>query len=294
VATQTVWGAEPREMSLLYVLAYVAGAGNAEVAGSVLRLITTPGGAQESRFVGGSQRVPQLVAKKLGAQVVLRSPVRRIEQGRGRVVVTSDRMVVEAREVIVAVPPVLAADIHYAPALPRAHRTLLKKLLPGSLTKWEAVYDTPFWRDQGLSGQTASDVGPAAACFDNTPPGGSPGILFGFIGGDPGRTFLKLSAADRRRQVLDNFVTYFGDEARNPRTSFEMSWNQEHWTRGCPVGHTGRNILHRYGLALRKPVGRVHWAGTETATYWNGYMDGAVRSGERAAKEVLAALRRRR
>ena len=92
--------------------------------------------------------------------------------------------------------------------------------------------------------------------------------------------------------MLTNFVTYFGDEARNPRASFELDWTQEAWTRGCPVGHTGRNVLHRYGPLLRKRVGHVHWAGTEFATYWNGYMDGAVRSGEVAAREVLRALRR--
>jgi monoamine oxidase len=294
IATGAVWGAEPRELSLLYVLAYVAGAGNEKTKGSIARLITTPDGAQESRFVGGSQRVAQLVAKRLGSQVVLRSPVRRIEQGHGGVIVTSDRVVVEAREVIVAVPPVLAAGIHYAPALPRAHRTLLKKIAPGRLTKWEAVYDTPFWRAQGLSGQSVSEVGPANTTFDNTPPSGSPGILFGFVGGDAARAIAKLSPADRRREILDNFVTAFGDEARNPRNAFEMNWSEERWTRGCPVGHTGRGVLHRYGPALRKANGRVHWAGTETATYWNGYMDGAVRSGERAAKEVLAALRRHR
>jgi monoamine oxidase len=294
IASEAVWGAEPSELSLLYVLAYVAGAGNEKTKGSIARLIQTPAGAQESRFIGGSQRIPLLVAKQLGSQVVLRAPVRRIAQGRGRVVVTSDRLVVEAREVIVAVPPVLAARIDFAPALPRAHRQLLKKITPGRLIKWEAVYDTPFWRTQGLSGQSVSEVGPANTTFDNTPPRGTPGILFGFVGGDEARAFARESPAERRRRVLDNFVTAFGDEARNPRNTFEMNWTEERWTRGCPVGHTGQSILRRYGPALRKANGRIHWAGTETATYWNGYMDGAVRSGERAAKEVLAALRHRR
>jgi monoamine oxidase len=292
IATEPLWGVEPREVSLLYALAYIASAGNEKEKGSILRLLTTPGGAQESRLVGGSQRIPQLVAKQLGSQVVLNAPVRRIEQGNGRVLVTSDRLVVEAQEVIVAVPPVLARLIDFAPALPRAHRNLLKALVPGHLIKWEAVYDKPFWRDQGLSGQAVSEVGPANTTFDNTPPGGSPGIMFGFVGGDEARRFAKRSRAARRDAVLANFVSYFGDEARNPKASFEMNWTQEAWTRGCPVGHTGLNQLRRYGPALRKRFGRVHWAGTETATYWNGYMDGAVRSGEVAAREVLGALRR--
>jgi monoamine oxidase len=111
--------------------------------------------------------------------------------------------------------------------------------------------------------------------------------MFGFIGGAAARRFARVSAAERRQAVLDNFVTYFGDEAGRPHSSFEMNWTREAWTRGCPVGHTAQGVLARYGPALRRPVGRVHWAGTETATYWNGYMDGAVRSGERAADEIL-------
>jgi len=292
LACEALFGADPHELTLLYTLAYTATAGNEKNKGDFAKLVATPGGAQESRFVGGSQRIPQLVAKKLGDQVVLKAPVRRIEQAGGRVTVTADGIVVEAREVIVAVPPVLAARIHFAPKLPNAHLKLLKGITPGRLIKWEAVYDTPFWRDAGLSGQAVSEVGPANTTFDNTPPSGSPGVLFGFVGGDQARQFAKLSRSARRDAVLGNFVTYYGDEARNPKASFEMDWTQEAWTRGCPVGHTGTNVLHRYGPHLRRPFGHIHWAGTEVATYWSGYMDGAVRSGEAAAREVLGALRR--
>jgi monoamine oxidase len=292
VACQALWGAEPRELTLLYALAYTATAGNETTKGDFTRLISTPDAAQESRFVGGSQRIAVEVARPLGKQVVLNAPVRRIEQARGRVLVISDRLVVEAREVIVAIPPVLAARIDFAPALPRGRRKLLNGIVPGHLIKWEAVYETPFWRADGLSGQAVSEQGPANTTFDNTPPGGSPGVLFGFVGGDGARAFRKLSRAARRDAVLGNFVTYFGEGARDPSASFELDWSQERWTRGCPVGHTGRGIMHRYGSLLRKRFGRVHWAGTETATYWNGYMDGAVRSGEVAAREALRALRR--
>ena len=258
--------------------------------GSLARLVSTGGGAQDSRFVGGSQRIALQVARRLGSQVVLDSPVRRIEQGGGRVLVTSDRLIVEAKRAIVAVPPVLARRIEYLPALPRAKRDLLAHIVPGYLIKWEGIYDTPFWRSAGLSGQAVSDVGPANTTFDNTPPAGSPGVLFGFVGGDQARSFARLSRAGRRSAVLDNFVTYYGDQARSPRGSFEMNWTTEAWTRGCPVGHMGRNVLRRLGPALRKPTGRLHWAGTEVATFWNGYMDGAVRSGEAAAKEVRGKL----
>jgi len=292
IATEALFGAESDELSLLYTLFYTASAGNSKEKGDFTRLIATPGGAQESRFVGGSQRIPIEVAKRLGGQVVLNSPVRRIAQHGGRVVVTSDRMVVEAREVIVAIPPKLVLGIDFHPGLPAGKHKLLKGMPPGNLIKWEAVYDKPWWRDGGYSGQAVSEQGPANTTFDNTPPGGSPGILFGFVGGDQARSFRKLSRAGRRKAVLDNFALYYGEEARSLKASFEMDWTQEAWTRGCPVGHTQRNVLHRYGPWLRKPQGHVHWAGTETADYWNGYMDGAVRSGERAAKEVLRALRK--
>ncbi len=292
IASEAIWGAEPDELTLLYALAYTASAGNETAKGDFARLISTPGGAQESRFVGGSQRIAQLAAKRLGDQVVLKAPVHRIEQRHGRVTVHAKGIDVEAREVILAVPPALAARIRFAPKLPAAHLKLLKGIAPGHLIKWEAVYDRPFWRDAGLSGQAVSELGPANTTFDNTPPSGSPGILFGFVGGAQARRFAKRSRAQRREQVLTNFVSCFGEEARNPRSSFELDWTQEAWTRGCPVGHTGQNVLHKYGHLLRKRVGHIHWAGTEFATYWNGYMDGAVRSGEVAASEVLKALRR--
>jgi monoamine oxidase len=292
LACEAIYGAEPREITMLYNLAYTAAAGNEKTPGNFALLVATPDGAQESRFVGGSQRITQLVAKRLGAQVVLKAPVHRIHQHHDRVTVHAKGIDVEAREVIVAVPPALAAEIRFAPKLPQAHLKLLKGITPGKLIKWEAVYDRPFWRDAGLSGQAVSEVGPANTTFDNTPPSGSPGILFGFVGGDQARAFAKLSRSARREAVLGNFATYFGDEARSPNASFEMNWAQEAWTQGCPVGHSGVGVLERYGSQLRKPYKHVHWAGTEVATYWSGYMDGAVRSGEAAAREVLRALRR--
>jgi monoamine oxidase len=243
--------------------------------------------------VGGSQRIAQLLARRLGERVVLRSPVRSIQQGRGRVIVTSDRVIVEADQVVVALPPALARRIEFTPALPRAKRRVLESLVPGRLIKWQAVYDEPFWRAQGLSGQGVSDAGPANTTFDNTPPSGSPGILFGFVGGAQARRFAKLSRTARREAVLGNFVELFGPAAADPRASFDLNWAGEEWTRGCPVGHQGRGALSRYGPALRKRTGRIHWAGAETAEYWNGYMDGAVRSGRRVTEQALAALGRR-
>ena len=292
-AANAIWGADPGQMSLLYVLAYIAASGDEKHKGSFVRLVTTGGGAQDERFVGGSQLVSEKLAHKLGHRVVLHSPVRSIHQHGNGVTVTSDRLVVHAKQVIVAIPPVLLSRIHFSPDVPRMRRNLAKRIIPGHLIKWEAVYDRPFWRDSGLSGQVISDTGPVRSTFDNSPPSGKPGILFGFIGGTEADAVAKLSASARRSVVLGQFVTYFGQQAGMPTGDFEMDWTTEAWTRGCPVGYTRPGTLRRYGPALRVPFKRVHWAGTEVATFWSGYMDGAVRSGQTAAREVERALRRR-
>ena len=160
----------------------------------------------------------------------------------------------------------------------------------GTVIKVEAVYDEPFWRKDGLAGYANGDVDPVRLTYDNSPPDGSPGILIGFIEGEAGRTWGQKSPEERQAGVLDSFAAYFGEAARRPKRFIEMSWAAEPYTRGCYVGYTPPGVLTSYGPWLARPVGRIHWAGTETAGYWNGYMDGAVRSGERAAKDVRAAL----
>ncbi|TML04801.1 MAG: amine oxidase, partial [Actinobacteria bacterium] len=290
VAAEAIWGAEPRELSLLYVAAYVAASGNAKTAGSFLRLSTTGGGAQEERFVGGSQLVPIKVAEQLGSAVRLQHPVRTIARRGTGVRVVADGLTLDARRAIVAVPPILATKIHFAPKLPAAKRAIVAALTPGRYVKAEAVYDRPFWRDAGLSGQSAMDVGPANTTFDNSPPDGSVGVLFGFVGGDQARSYAAMAPADRRAAVLESFVTVVGEQARTPTDFIESGWGEDPWTRGCPVGHLAPGVLHKHGAHLRTPYGPVHFAGTETADFWMGYMDGGVRAGERAAREVLRDL----
>jgi monoamine oxidase len=290
-ATQAVWGAQPEELSLLSALAYIAGAGNQSTPGSMLRLVTTEGGAQQDRLLGGSQLVSERVAAELGPRVVrLREPVRSIVHDAGGVRVHSRTETIDAAAVIVAVNPQLAGQIGYAPKLPERWRGLFANAPNGHLIKAEAVYATPFWRQDGFSGQAVADVGPATSTFDNSPPDGSYGVFFGFIGGEPARQFARLSSTSRRRAALDNFALYLGPRAHHPLEYVEMDWTLERWTQGCPTGHFGPHTLTRFGSALGAPVGRLHFAGTETADYWRGYMDGAVRSGERAASEVARQL----
>ncbi|WP_445149320.1 flavin monoamine oxidase family protein [Baekduia sp. Peel2402] len=289
---EAIWGADPTELSLLYVAQYVAAAGNAKTPGSFVRLIATGGGAQEQRIVGGSVVIAEKVADKLGSRIILKAPVEKIREHDGVVTITTrGGPTVVAKRAIVAVPPVLAARIAFAPGLPSSKKTLLKAMTPGSLTKVEAVYDTPFWRETGLSGQGVSDTGLARVPYDNSPPDGSVGVYFSFIGGKRHGEWAALSAADRRARVLDDFVRFTGDErARTPSEYLEKDWTTETWTRGCPVGHFAPGVLSKHGAQLRAAHGRIHFAGTETSDYWLGYMDGAVRAGERAAHEVHSKL----
>jgi monoamine oxidase len=291
MATRPIFGAEPRELSLLFTLFYIAASGNEQNPGTFERNFNTRMGAQQDRFDGGTQLVTLRVAKRLGKKrVLLKQAVKRIVQKRGGVVVHTKRLEVHAKRVIVAVPPTLAGRIDYRPDLPPERDQLTQRLPQGNLTKVAAVYDRPFWRDAGLTGTAVSTDGFVSATFDDTPPGGSPGVVFGFVGGDQSIAFNALPAGDRRGAVLGQFTQFFGPAASSPIAYLESNWAAERWSRGSPVGIAGPGVYTGYGPALRRPVGRIHWAGTETSTYWNGYMDGAVRSGERAAAEVLGEI----
>jgi monoamine oxidase len=289
-ATEAIFGCECGDLSLLYTVFYIAASGNEENQGTFERNFNTAGGAQESRFDGGAETIALRVASELGSRVVLGAPVRRIDRSNSGVTVLSDGRQVSARRAIVALPPTLAGRIFYDPPLPPLRDQLTQRMPQGTLMKFDAVYDTPFWRDRGLTGQVVSEQGPVKVTFDASPESGGPGIMMGFIGGHEARVWQDRPAGERRAEVLQQFAHFFGDEALNPRDVVEFNWTTEVWSRGCPVAVLGPGTLLDFGPALREPVGRIHWAGTETSTYWNGYMDGAVRSGKRAAAEALAGM----
>jgi monoamine oxidase len=290
--TQPGFGADPSELSFLFTLWYVACSGDEAHKGTFSRNSDTASGAQERRFVGGSQRVPLKLARSLGDAVALHAPVRRIVQKHHRVHVRTGRGTVVARRVIVAAPPPTVLDVGFHPGLPADRRALLSSLRMGQLMKCDAVYETPFWRAAGLNGFGISDHGAARAVFDNTPPSGGPGVLLAFVGGSTWRSYGALPADQRRSAVLQGFAEMFGPQALHPIDFVEHDWTRERWSRGGPTAIHAPGALATYGPSVRRPLGRVHWAGTETATYWSGYMDGAVSSGMRAAAEVLAKLRR--
>ena len=279
-----VLAAQPSELSLLHLLFYLRSGGGLDL------MISTAGGAQQDRVVGGSQLLAVRGAERLGDRVVLDAPVRRIDADEHGVAVHADGdRVFRADRVVVALPPTLAGRIDYRPGLPGWRDQLTQRMPQGSVIKCMAVYDEPFWRRDGLSGQVTSTAGPVKVAFDNTPSEGGVGVLLGFLEGEAARTLGRVPLAERRAAVIDCFGRFFGDRARTPVEYVERSWAEEEFSRGCYAGFLPPGVLTSLGFGLRRPCGRIHWAGTETAEVWCGYMDGAITSGERAAGEVLAA-----
>jgi monoamine oxidase len=281
---QAVFSVEARDVSLLHVLFYIHSAGN------LMDLVAITGGAQESRCVGGTQQLSEKMAAALGERVILNAPVHTIAQDERGVRVEADGVTISAERAIIALPPTLAGRLRYRPALPGYRDQFTQRIPMGTVIKVQCLYERPFWREDGLTGQVTSDSGAVRITFDNTPPDGSPGILLGFIEGEEGRRWGRRSPEERRAEVLNCLARYFGEQARVPQEYVELSWAEEEYSRGCYAGFLPPGVLTSYGEALRAPIGRLHWAGTETATEWNGYMDGALQAGARAAREILAAL----
>jgi len=279
----SVFAVEPRDISLLHFLFY------SHSGGLLDSLFNVEGGAQERRVAGGSQVLATGLAARLGTDVVrVGSPARRITQDAHSVLVEGDGEPVRGTRAIVAVPPTLAGRIDYRPPLPSRRDQLTQRMPMGSVIKLMAVYPEAFWRAEGLTGQATTDEGPVQLTFDNSPASGSPGVLLGFIEGEQARVAAGWSVSERRRAAVECFTRFFGARAAQPTEYIERDWSAEEWTRGCYGAHMPPGVLTQFGPSLREPCGRIHWAGTETAEVWCGYMDGAVRSGERAAAEVLA------
>lgn len=287
LAIQAVFSAEPRDLSLLHVLFYTRSAGG------LMDLVGVTGGAQETRFTTGAQTIANRMAEALGERVVLNAPVHTITQDAGGARIVADGFTLTCDHVIVALPPTLAGRLRYQPGLPGLRDQLTQRMPMGTVIKVHCIYPTPFWRDGGLTGQASSNTGVMRVTFDNSPQDGGRGVLLGFIEGDEGRIWGQRSPQERRAAVLECLVRYFGERAGQPLDYIEQSWAEEEYTRGCYAGYMPPGVWSMYGTALRAPIGRIHWAGTETATIWNGYMEGAVQSGERAAAEIVEILERR-
>jgi monoamine oxidase len=286
IMSRVTWGAEPDEVSLLHAVRYV------KTSGGLNRMLDVVGGAQQDHFPGGTHEMSARMAAELGDRVRLGAIVSRIEWSESAVAVSSSAGVVEARRAILAVAPSQRLDIDIAPAPPIEYQQLAQRWPLGALTKSYAAYPTPFWRAKGLSGQALSDEGSVFITFDVSPgpedaDGDGPGILLGFT---DARHFDRLDPAQRREQALACFAALFGEEALRPIDFADQRWGAEDFAPGGPTAAVPPGSWTQFGPLLRRPVGPLHWAGTETADEWTGFMDGAVRSGQRAAAEVAQTL----
>eukprot|EP01111_Echinosteliopsis_oligospora_P009453 TRINITY_DN2773_c0_g1_i2.p1 TRINITY_DN2773_c0_g1~~TRINITY_DN2773_c0_g1_i2.p1 ORF type:complete len:456 (+),score=148.79 TRINITY_DN2773_c0_g1_i2:77-1444(+) len=276
---------EPHEISFLFFLLFIRSAG------SYALLADIKGGAQQDRIIGGSQQVSEKLATLLPpSSILLRHPVRSIHQDHSGVRVMTDSDTFTARYVVVAVPPTLAGRINYAPPMPPARDELTQRYPMGTVIKTIVIYDKPFWREKGFSAEAISDKGPIFICYDDSSHDDKRSAIVGFIAGDAAREWAKQPYEIRRRAVLQCYARWWGEQALTPNYYLEKDWKTEEWSRGCYLGVTSPGTITAVGHALRTPVGRIHWAGTETASRWIGYMEGALDSGERAAGEVLNCL----
>ena len=276
-----VFCADPAEVSLLGALVQARGGGGFSY--------YTDSRRTETHLVdGGAPELARRMAERLGDAVHLSCPVRQITHNGTDVEVRCDALTVRAGRVIVATPPLLAGRIAFDPPLPADHHHLLQRVVPGAVFRVHTVYPEPFWREQLLSGQTLAPQSPVSVTIDQTPRSGRPGVLSTFAFGPGALEMGRLEPKERRDVWLKALAERFGPQAQSPTGYLETDWSAEPWSRGGMVGHVPPGALTSYGPALRRPVGRIHGASTETATLMHGLMEGAVRSGERAAREVLA------
>lgn len=287
VAVRTVFGAESQALSALYFMFY------ANSAGGFRRLVEIDEGAQERRFVEGAQALSERLADRVGRdRLRLSYPVDRVVQTDEGVTVSGPAGEATASRIVVAIPPPLAAKIAWEPGLPVRKQRRLEAATMGRTVKVMGFYDRPTWRDRGLSGEAVCTAGPISCVFDATPLSGRPGCLLGFVVGRDAEGWSQAPVADRRGRALGAFEELLGVPVASAIDYVEHDWADEPWTGGCPVAHLPVGALAAIGEtepgAAEAPVGRVHWAGTETARHWQGYLEGALEAAERAAAEVLA------
>ncbi|KAJ5602485.1 hypothetical protein N7537_005441 [Penicillium hordei] len=288
-AIRSILSTEVEEPSLLYMLSYIAAAGNQTNTGTMNRLVGTKEAAQDSRINGGTQLLATRLAENLGpANIFLNSPVREIKLKHDRYIVMSNRVQVSAKHVVVAMSPPMAGRISYDPLLPAGRDQLSQRMPMGSIGKAIAIYPNAWWRNLGFNGQVQSDTGVIRATYDNTPASESFGAIMGFIEADEMRALDSLSQAEIKKHVTEDLVKFFGPQAANVSQILIQRWDLEEFSRGGPVAYCPPGVLTKYGPFLRDPAAKIHFAGTESSPYWTGYMDGAIRSGERAAAEIVA------
>ncbi len=284
IASEAVWAAHPRDISFLHALFYAKSGGDFD------RLLNVKNGAQEERIIGGSQLLVHKMANQLQDSILLNQTVKIISLEKNIYKIQTNSRSFFARKVVIAIPPPLVNKIDFYPSLPVIKRQLFERIPMGNVVKTFAIYDSPFWRDEGLNGMSVTDQGHISVVFDNSPVDGRVGILMGFVLADKARWFMRLSPEERQSDALSSFSHLYGAKALNPLKYLDFSWADEAFSLGCYAGYFPTGVWTGYGSVLRQVEQGIHWAGTETATEWNGYMEGAIQSGYRVAQELLNAL----
>ncbi|MBS1893512.1 MAG: flavin monoamine oxidase family protein [Actinobacteria bacterium] len=284
IATQVSWGCEPEEISMLHVLHYLHGTGGLD------RMLAVEGGAQEVHLEEGAQTISHRLAAALGDDLILDAPVTEVDWGEDRATVWTRRGPLWARRVVLAMSPAMRARIRFSPHLPHPWSEVSQRWFQGPVSKVYALYDRPFWREDGLSGEAVADAGPVRVTLDAGAPDASHGLLLGFVAADCARAWDRLPAAERRAQALGSFAEMFGPEALEPSDYVDYRWAEEPWIGGGSVAAAPPFAWTACGRGIATPLASLHWAGTETAGRWTGFMEGAIRSGERVAREIAASL----
>lgn len=279
--TMVHFGAPPGDVSLFNVMRYI------KTLGGIEHMMAVEGGDQQDRILGTAHILARRLADALGPDVHLSSPVARITTTNDRVTVDTVQQTTTARYVIVTAAPTHRETIEFTPPLPDQHYGLARSWRLGALSKAFVAYDRPFWRDHGLSGEAMSDNETVFLTFDVSPGVDGPGILMAFC---DARGFDGYNENERRRRVLDHLGHLYGEPARHPVDYTDFSWGNDTFAPGGPNPALGPKTWTTFGRFLREPVGRVHWAGTETADTTSGTMNGAILSGQRAATEVATRL----
>ncbi|XP_023238270.1 amine oxidase [flavin-containing] B-like [Centruroides sculpturatus] len=277
------------EASLLWALWYI------KLCNGIVKMISSTNGGQERKFIGGSQQISERIAARLGDSVRLNSPVATIHQlADGVMVKTLNGDIYRANYIIMAIPPMLQMKIHYDPPLPPIRNQMIQRCPMGSVMKAILYYRTPFWRAKGFCGTALIDTDeehPIAGTFDDTKPDGSYPAIVGFVPTDCVRNLATRTKEERKQIFAKCYADVFGlKEFLEPIHYEEYNWMAEQYSGGCYTAMFPPGFLTRYGKVIREPVGRMYFAGTETAVSWSGYMEGAIQAGERAAREVLHSM----
>jgi monoamine oxidase len=281
IAAEAIFAANPSEISFLFSLFYTRSGNDFDT------LMNIKNGAQQDRIMGGADQPARKMAIELEGHIRLNHPVSMVRQEADQVIVSGGDFSFSASRLVVAVPPSLVQKIRFNPLLPAEKTQLFQRMPMGCVWKCYAIYNEPFWRKRGLSGLVASTSGLPSLVFDNSPHDASQGILMGFVLADQARAFTQLDEPARKEKILDAFQQFFGSEAAHPLLYIDQCWAEEEWSGGCYAGFMGPHTMTSLGPWLRKPTGLIHWAGTETSDLWNGYMEGAILSGDRVVSEIL-------